>query len=244
MNIKNYKNTQGFTLVELMVGMVLGLILIAGVFTVYLSSKKTNNTAQGVLGAQSDAQLALSFMKEDIAKAGWVNNSSLGYSLPSPVPLDYSSYEGGAGPDTLKIHFESCDGAQPDNDCVGAGIDDADCNGQLVTPGDIIENVYQVNNGVLTCNGQPLISNVEDFQVLYGELIGSNLNYVTADNITNATNVRSIRFGLLLTSEQNTSDATISRNINLLGKDISVNDKKLHFKYETTVVLHNRPSGI
>ena len=85
---------------------------------------------------------------------------------------------------------------------------------------------------------------MEDFQVLYGELNGSSLNYVTADNITNVSNIRSIRFGLLLTSDKNTSDSNISRNINLLGKDISVNDKKLHLKYETTVVIHNRPSGI
>ncbi|AKE52285.1 PilW family protein [Kangiella geojedonensis] len=238
------KQEKGFTLVELMVGMLLGLILIAGVFTVYLSTKKTNNTAEGVISAQSDAQLALSFMKEDIARAGWVNNSSITYTMNSPLPADYKTYEGGAGIDMLKIHYESCDSSQAINECIGAAIDSADCNGVAVTPGDTITNVYEVNGGVLTCNDQPLISNVEDFQVLFGELNGSSLNYVTADNITNVSNIRSIRFGLLLTSEKNTSDSNISRNINLLGKDISVNDKKLHLKYETTVVIHNRPSGI
>lgn len=244
MIMMKHKQIKAFTLVELMVGMLLGLILIAGVFTVYLSSKQTNNTAEGVIGAQSDAQLALSFMKEDIAKAGWVNNSSLGYTMPSPLPADYDTYEGGTGSDSLKIHYESCDSSQPINDCIGAAIDSADCNGVAVTPGDTITNVYQVNSGVLTCNGQPLISNVEDFQVLYGILSGGNLTYVTADNIPNASDIRSIRFGLLLTSENNTSDANISRNIDLLGKQISVNDRKLHLKYETTVVIHNRPSGI
>lgn len=243
MNFK-MNDPKGFTLVELMVGMVLGLILIAGVFTVYLSSKQTNNTAEGVIGAQSDAQLALSFMKEDLARAGWVNNSSIGYTMPSPLPADYTTYEGGTGPDSIKIHYESCDSSQPINDCIDPAIDSADCNGVAITPGDTITNVYEVNAGVLTCNGQPLISNVEDFQVLYGVLSGGELTYVTADNIANASSIRSIRFGLLLTSENNTSDTNVARNINLLGKEISVNDKKLHLKYETTVVIHNRPSEI
>lgn len=235
------KNSKGFTLVELMVGMLLGLILIAGIFTIYLSSKETNRTAEGVISAQSDAQLALSFLKEDISRTGWVNNSSLAYTMASPLPSDFATYEGGAGSDILKVHYESCDSSVAENECISSGADSADCNGVAVTPGATITNTYQVTAGVLTCNSQPLVDNVTDFQVLYGQLSSNGLEYVTADNITNSSRIHSIRFGFVLSSEGDTSDTNISRDIDLLGKTVSVNDRKLHLKYESTVVVLNKP---
>lgn len=245
--IKNTRarHQSGFTLVELMVGMLLGLILIAGIFTIYISTKKTNNTTEGVITAQSGAQLAISFMKEDIARTGWVNNSSLSYSLSSPLTADYAALDGGITSDTLKVHYESCDASSPLNECDANGLDVADCNGVAVAPGAIITNVYAVNaDNELTCNGQPLINNVTDFQVLYGELTPSGLQYVTANNISDSSKIHSIRFGILVTSDNDTSDSNISRAVNLLDQTINLNDKKLHLKYESTVVVYNRPHGI
>ncbi|MCW8856890.1 MAG: PilW family protein [Kangiella sp.] len=243
--IKSAKHQGGFTLVELMIGMVLGLILIAGIFTVYIATKRTNNTTEGVITAQSGAQLALSFMKEDIARTGWVNNTALAYTLPSPLTADYATLDGGIGSDTLKVQYESCDASSPLNECDANNIDIADCNGVAVAPGSIITNVYALSaDNELTCNGQPLIDNVTDFQVLYGELTPTGLQYVTANNISDSSKIHSIRFGILVTSDHETSDSNISRTINLLDQTINVNDKKLHLKYESTVVVYNRPHGI
>jgi len=232
----------GFTLVELMVGMLLSLILIAGLFTIYLSSKQTNRTSEGVISAQSDGQLVLSFLKEDIAKTGWVNNSSNSYSLSSPLPADFATYDGGIGPDTLKVHYESCDNSDIDNNCLPSGIDRADCNGVGVAAGAIITNTYEVNaDNELTCNDQPLINNVQDFQVLYGELTNDGLRNVTADNISNSSKIHSIRFGVILNAQNSTSDNNTARNIQLLDKTVNLNDKKIHLKYESTVAILNKP---
>lgn len=243
-NLSNSFNRkkQGFTLVELMVGMLLSLILIAGVFTIYLSSKETNRTSEGVISAQSDAQLVLSFLKEDIARTGWVNNSSVSYSMSSPIPSDFATYDGGIGPDTLKVHYESCDPTPAlENNCLTSKLDQADCNGKDPV-GAIITNTYEVNaDNELTCNDQPLISNVQDFQVLYGELTANGLRYVTANNITNSSKIHSIRFGVILNSPNNTSDSNITRTIELLDQTVNLNDKKLHLKYESTVVVLNKP---
>ncbi len=233
---------QGFTLIELMVGMVLSLILIAATITVYFSSQRTNTVNEGLVSTQNDAQLALSFLKEDIAKAGWANNTSVAYTLPSPLTSDFANNDGGTGSDTLKIRYESCDNSDAINGCINVQVDSVDCIGQAVAGGNIITNTYTVDaNNQLTCNGQPLISNVESFQVLYGQISNTGLNYVTANNISDHSRIQSIRFGILVRSENDTAEKAQSRTINLLDKTINVNDKKLRLKYETTVVLLNKP---
>ncbi len=239
--MKSEKNN-GFTLVELMVGMVLGLILIAAVVTVYLSSSKTNRTSQGVLNANSNIQFAIDLLKDDFARAGWANNTSLAYSLSSPLSSDYVNFDGGAGSDTIKIQYESCDNSDSDNKCLTSGIDSTDCNGVAVSGGDIITNVYSVNaNKELICNNQVLISNVESFQVLYGQVTATGIEYVIASNISDPSRVHSIRFGLIVSSDINTADKKVSKSIQLLDKTITSNDQKVKLKYESTVVVLNKP---
>ncbi|MRX27098.1 PilW family protein [Kangiella sp. HZ709] len=241
-SLPNIKSQQGFTLVELMVGGLLGLLLIAAAATVYLSSTQTNRTSQGLLNAKSDVQLALGLLKDDIAKAGWANNNSSAYTLSSPFPATITTLDGGAGSDSISLQYESCDNSDLDNGCSTTGVDSADCNGTAVAGGSIITNTYSVNGSKeLVCNNQPIISNVENFQVLYGQVTSSGIEYVTASNITDRSRVHSVRFGMIVSSDINTSSNDTSRTIELLDKTVTSNDKRVRLKYESTVVVLNKP---
>ncbi len=61
----------GFTLIELMIAMVLGLILIGGVIQVFLSSKQTYASQQALSEVQENARFALDMIAKDIRMAGY-----------------------------------------------------------------------------------------------------------------------------------------------------------------------------
>jgi type IV pilus assembly protein PilW len=72
--ITNLRNTkggqQGFTLVELMVAVVLGLILIGGVFNVLLTNKATFQSSEQVSRLQENSRFAFDIMARNIREAG------------------------------------------------------------------------------------------------------------------------------------------------------------------------------
>ncbi len=236
------KENHAFTLIELMVSMLLSLILVAAVAIIYLSSSKTNRTNISFINAQNDGQMALNFIKDDLARTGWTNNNASDFTLAGPFTSDVGTLDGGDAADILKVHYESCDNSVADNDCKVSGLDSVDCNGVAFAGGDIITNTYQItNSNELTCNNQVLISNVESFQVLYGQLNDQGLEYVTANNIADSSKIHSVQFGLMVRSDQDTADTSITRAMSLLDRTITVNDKKLRLKFESTVMIVNKP---
>lgn len=60
----------GLSLVELMISITLGLILMAGVVQMFVSSKVTFNSQQSVSRIQETGRLAIEFMSKDIRAAG------------------------------------------------------------------------------------------------------------------------------------------------------------------------------
>lgn len=68
--MKQCRASQGFTLVELMIALVLGLVLLGGVIGVFLSNQTTNRVNNELASLQSSARLAFQLMSQDIRKIG------------------------------------------------------------------------------------------------------------------------------------------------------------------------------
>ncbi|HET7650556.1 MAG TPA: PilW family protein [Gammaproteobacteria bacterium] len=62
---------QGLSLVELMVALIIGLILTAGVISVYLTSKKSYSSDTGLAQVQENGRFALSFLEPVVRMAGF-----------------------------------------------------------------------------------------------------------------------------------------------------------------------------
>ena len=62
---------KGLSLVELMIAIALGLILMAGVIQLFLSSKTTYRTQQSTSRVQETGRLAIEFMSRDLRMAGF-----------------------------------------------------------------------------------------------------------------------------------------------------------------------------
>lgn len=67
---RDHGSQAGFSMVELMVALVLGVILTSGVISVYISSKATYNTSTNLGQVEETGRYALSFMQPIMALAG------------------------------------------------------------------------------------------------------------------------------------------------------------------------------
>ena len=64
------RHSAGFTLIELMVAMLLGLIVVAGVISVFLAGQQSYRTNQALGDVQDSSRIAFEMMAQDIRRAG------------------------------------------------------------------------------------------------------------------------------------------------------------------------------
>ncbi len=70
MILPSHRRNAGFTLIELMVAMLLGLIVIAGVSSVFLANLRSYRSNTALSEVQSNARIAFELMARDIRQAG------------------------------------------------------------------------------------------------------------------------------------------------------------------------------
>lgn len=82
----------GMTLVELMIGATLGLILLAGVATLFVYTNRSNKQNELIAGMQDQARFALSTLSRDLTMAGyWGGMASAGAIVPNTSDDDPSN---------------------------------------------------------------------------------------------------------------------------------------------------------
>ncbi|MGH8397365.1 MAG: PilW family protein [Gammaproteobacteria bacterium] len=97
--LHTYKQNQiGLSLIELMIAMLVGLILLAGVLSIFLSSRSSYNINSGVAQIQENGRFALNFINAATRQAGYMscgssanvtnqlqNNTTLPYNFTQAV---------------------------------------------------------------------------------------------------------------------------------------------------------------
>jgi len=199
----NIKRQGGFGLVEIMVSMVIALFLLLGIGTIFLTTKTTYGSQQGLSSLQDNERLAVIMLTNMIQTGGYYPNPDIttaNVSLPVAAPYIVAGQAVGgtdAATDTVRARFVTAS---------GDGIEN--CNGGANTTGAnvIYDNVFSINaaTNTLQCavngaNPQPLVSGVSNMQVLYGidpTSSGSATQYFTATLVPNWSNVKSVRITL------------------------------------------------
>jgi type IV pilus assembly protein PilW len=104
----------GFTIIELMIAMVIGLLLTGGVIQIFTSVSATNRVHEDTARMQENGRMALEVMGRDIRMADFWGCAASGSNVTNnldPLGAGYVDYvaggidgtEGGAGPDTLVL---------------------------------------------------------------------------------------------------------------------------------------------
>ena len=259
------RSQQGFTLVELMVSLTIGLVLLAGVAQVFASNKQANRYNESLSELQDNGNFALQFITTQLANAGRVPNPEL-FNRAGQDPSDWnvleaqvypaanlpiSGTEGGLSSDSLIINIAYPNTiATPPTNCAGTAVP---------SPGNFalgnnygITNTMTIGTGAsgrpaLFCNGAEIIEGIENLQVEYGvDTDGDRMvdRYYKIDAVpaANVRNILTVRVALLVaTVKEARSTQTGTTTKDLAGTSVTLaNDQRLRQVYTTTVRLRNR----
>ena len=226
--------SSGLSLVELMIAAMLGMVLLAGVISLFIGSKQSYRVQDQLSNVQTDGRFAMMFMERFVENAGWYEE--LAPSIPSAIETLQTSDGGGVASDSIAVQVE-----------VPAGTE-VDCNGSVAV-GTTLINRFYVNGTTLLCQGnggsaaQPIVENVESFQVLYGvdtDADGVVNQYVTATSIGAATNVIAVQIALLMATNDNVASESKSESFNVLDVSINTDDSRLRRVFQKTIMLPNQ----
>ncbi|PHS56665.1 MAG: prepilin-type cleavage/methylation domain-containing protein [Alcanivorax sp.] len=244
----------GFSFVELMVAMVVGLVVTGAALQLLITNNRTFALQQATSRVQENGQLVMRFLVRDLRRTGIDQNVAAAgpngvlFSAAGGIP---GSSDGVTDRVTISYHGTT--------DCEGGGA------GGLVQ----VVNSYFVSSNGLFCNGNlsggagiELVSGVEGFKVKYGidENPDGSLGVTTFVGATNASGyitqdesdagapgavgtVVAVRLALLLSEESETlPDGGGEQTFYLLGNKITKSDadaKAVRRMFTSTVQLRN-----
>jgi type IV pilus assembly protein PilW len=235
---------KGVMLVEMMVAIILGMLLVAAVLSVFLSTKQGYRMEHGMTLMQSTGRATLNYLTRELSMTGFPQSSGIESFIPA-MTVD----GGGSISDQFAVRYRTA------ADCLGN-------TAPVYADGvQYAKNMFFIQNEALVCrtlaeNNSTLaeaaiVQGVENMQLLYGEDtnvvddVTNATKYVTAANVVNWNNVVSVRIGILVNSQSNiaTSDDEVTYTLQGQMQIAAANDHMRRRACSTTVVVRNRMQG-
>jgi type IV pilus assembly protein PilW len=102
-NILKCREEQGFTIIELLVGITIGTIVCAAAFTALTSSSKATRANDQTAQTQQNARVAMELLSHDIKMAGYGTGGPINNCATAIVPSDNNVAGNDTGPDSLSL---------------------------------------------------------------------------------------------------------------------------------------------
>jgi len=172
MNCRKF-SPKGFTLIELMIAMAVGLVLLAAVYSVFNLQNKELNKQEQIAVMQDDAKMAMEMMTREIMMAGYGVTSTLPRCVGSTTATN-SPCVGITAANANSISFTM--DVTDDSD---TGVPDGDRDD---TNENITYNLYTTSDGVpalgrksktTQINQQPVVENVSALAFTYMPATGT-----------------------------------------------------------------------
>lgn len=262
------RHQTGFSLVELMIAITLGLIVLLAISSIYIGSQQTYRVQEDNARIQEAGRYALEVIGRNIRQAGAnaeMTFNKMAVDLQCNVVGVCDAIRGVDGatvtdPDTLTVQFYA--GSEE----LIAGLWIArDCTGGQAALGVVVTNTFDLTAGNLRCTGsvlgvaQSLVANVDDFQVVYGIDTGGSGSpgyqsadlYVAAPTAAQFPNVVTARVCVRLKSANNGLTPSPQKYLNCAGAlgtatgaaaftTAPAGDLFLHRSFVATYNLRNR----
>lgn len=220
----------GMNLVELMIALVIGLAVLAGLGQVFVSGQQSYSLQDRMGALQENGRYALFFLQRDIRNAGLPKGEFDGYdpadvNAPEPFQRARTLDGGGNASDQIAMMYRAA----------AAGTN---CLGNNIIAGEMVATVYSINvdattgvsrlmcsatnggaAGALTTGAfaaaQPIVDGIENMQILYG--IDANDDgyadsYVPASAAMDRRRVAAVRVAILASSMTPVTGDTPSDN--------------------------------
>jgi type IV pilus assembly protein PilW len=254
------RRQSGFSLIELMVAMTLGLILTVIIGNVFLGAKESYRTTEDLSRLQENARFAVTHLGRIVRMASYVSNpvniaTTRATTFPPLAPAVTGTEGGGTVSDDITVRYQGS-GTPADGtlfDCLGNAIQDTDVAVARFhiapsTDGSGETSLFCANTGTvggLAVNADvELVTGVENMQILYGEDTdgdGTANRYLVQSSVANVDNVVSVRIALLLRTRNPVASGVDTKVYSLLGTNVGpMNDQRTRRMYTATIALRNR----
>jgi type IV pilus assembly protein PilW len=209
---------RGYTLLEIMVALTIGVFLLAGLFTILQNTRRSSSNQTGLAQLQDEERMAMSMLNDVIQNAGYFDTNtyqSTSTAFPTAVAIAPTSTTLAAG--------QILTGSDSTTDAISvryatSGTDGViACNGATSTSAAIYLNTFFITSSTsggvttysLSCsidgtstNFVQLVNNVQNLQIYYGISTQASANnvdtYKTASQMAAAdwNNTTSVRVTL------------------------------------------------
>lgn len=251
----------GVSLVELMIGMAMGLLVILAISSLFLSSHRTDKAQEAMSRVQENARYGFEALGRAFRHAGYRPNPVLDFINQGGMSVEYGfpvATIGGfafLGAESLRgtdssfaIRYRG-DADGLGRDCTGAAVPVLNAGGT-----DSTTEVWDVSGGNLRCgvyragvqvgSTQTIIENVGQLNLFYGEN-ATKINtrerdadtYRRASTVANWTDVVAVRVEFLLESSDNVTTAPQTYKFN--NVTTTPTDTRLRRVYNATFAVRN-----
>lgn len=259
----------GLTLIEIMVALLIGSFLLAGVLQIFVVNKQTYRVQDNLSRMQENGRFAIDYLNRYIRLAGYVANEPFLdlrnknqnkrdtlvagiFSAANPAIIGVNS--GGLNnSDSITVSFQANPAYNPMTDCLGNVI--ASPNGTIVVTNQFRvptglqdNNLYCTTTNTTPSVSQPqaIIDGVENMQIRYCSRTSApdTFRCVTANNVADWSTVQNVRISLLMRSaDDNLVNASqpyqFDTNGDGVDETITPTDRRLRRVFTTTITLRN-----
>ncbi len=227
--MRHLRGQAGFSLVEMMIAVVIGMILIAGAYRLFVGSTRSYKQQDDLSRLQENVRLATQVMARDIWRAGGPRFSLGGIAFAGTAVTATNCATANCS-DTIAVSY----------------VNDAN-NLTTVT--------YSVAGGILSRNDTapippmvsgPVVDGVENMQVLYGMDINADASVDTyANDLSGGGTCIAVRVGLLMRTvnevpEAGVDTATYDVNGDGVAEYGPIGDRRLRRLFTSTYTLRNQ----
>ena len=249
---KNHTHTQkGYTLPELLIGMALGLLVIAAATAAYGTSKQTWNAMAAADAVHANVRVALRNIREQAHMAGAAylkaNNSNGSFTVEISLNEDagqtaLAGVNGTKSVESITLgHWHA--------------LDAIDCQGNTGSTHTAVRNDYKLNtNKELSCKDlnltnstyQALAEGVEDFQLRYAEANTSaqTLQWKTANQVTDMAQVLAIEMCLRVASISTVHNTKANTTLKGCQDEALPSDGRVRRTFKRVIALRNREGAM
>lgn len=169
----------GMTLIEIMVALVISLFLLAGLLQMFIATRQSSRIQENLSRVQENGRFGIEYINRVVRQAGYRSRTTIlnGEAFKQAFNVDRiegTNNDGTNNSDKITVRFEGENTGQGEvRNCL---------NQLIVSPTISIDTLSIDANNNLQCQvvtpvgaaaqAQPILENVEDFQVLYGEKKG------------------------------------------------------------------------